>query len=76
MAGLRESSYVTVDDPRDFYHNVVVVLDRARDVNNGQPSALRAARTCHAAPRNTTSAKIPSVIVLRTLCFIDFSRDS
>jgi hypothetical protein len=40
MAGLRESSYVTVDDPRDFYHNVVVVLDRARDVNNGQPSAL------------------------------------
>jgi hypothetical protein len=40
MAGLRESSYVTVDDPRDFYHNVVVVLDCAKDVNNGQPSAL------------------------------------
>ena len=40
MAGLRESSYVTVDDPRDLYHNVVVALDRAKDINNGQPSAL------------------------------------
>jgi protein-L-isoaspartate(D-aspartate) O-methyltransferase len=39
-AGLRESSYVTVNDPRDLYHNVVVVLDRAKDINNGQPSAL------------------------------------
>jgi len=40
MAGLRESSYVTVNDPRDLYHNVVVALDRAKDINNGQPSAL------------------------------------
>jgi len=40
MAGLRESSYVTVDDPRDLYHNVVVALDRAKEINNGQPSAL------------------------------------
>jgi protein-L-isoaspartate(D-aspartate) O-methyltransferase len=37
---LRESSYVTVDDRRDLYHNVVVALDRAKDINNGQPSAL------------------------------------
>ncbi|MGB7023528.1 MAG: methyltransferase domain-containing protein [Candidatus Acidiferrales bacterium] len=40
MAGLRESAYITVDDPRDLYHNVVVALDRAKDINNGQPSAL------------------------------------
>ncbi len=40
MAGLRESGYVTVNDPRDLYHNVVVALDRAKDINNGQPSAL------------------------------------
>jgi protein-L-isoaspartate(D-aspartate) O-methyltransferase len=40
MAGLHESSYVTVDDPRDLYHNVVVALDRAKEINNGQPSAL------------------------------------
>ncbi len=40
MTGLRESGYVTVNDPRDLYHNVVVALDRAKDINNGQPSAL------------------------------------
>lgn len=40
MAGLRESSYVTVNDPRDLYHNVVVVLDREKGIHNGQPSAL------------------------------------
>lgn len=40
MAGLRESAYVTVDDPRDLYHNVLVALDRAKEINNGQPSAL------------------------------------
>jgi protein-L-isoaspartate(D-aspartate) O-methyltransferase len=40
MAGLRESAYVTVNDPRDLYHNVVVALDRSKDINNGQPSAL------------------------------------
>ncbi len=40
MAGLRESAYVTVNDPRDLYHNVVVAIDRAKDINNGQPSAL------------------------------------
>jgi protein-L-isoaspartate(D-aspartate) O-methyltransferase len=39
-AGLAQLSYVAVEDPRDVYHNVVVSLDRAKDINNGQPSAL------------------------------------
>jgi len=39
-AGLVQSSYITVDDPRNVYHNVVVSLDRSKDINNGQPSAL------------------------------------
>jgi protein-L-isoaspartate(D-aspartate) O-methyltransferase len=39
-AGLAQLSYVTVEDSRDVYHNVVVSLDRAKDINNGQPSAL------------------------------------
>ena len=39
-AGIGRAAYVTVDDPRHLYHNVVVVLDAAGDINNGQPSAL------------------------------------
>ena len=39
-AGIGRATYVPIDDPRHLYHNVVVVLDRARDINNGQPSAL------------------------------------
>lgn len=39
-AGMLQLSYVTVEDPRDVYHNVVISLDRAKDINNGQPSAL------------------------------------
>ena len=39
-AGLGQLSYVTVDDPRDVYHNVVISLDRAKDINNGQPGSL------------------------------------
>jgi protein-L-isoaspartate(D-aspartate) O-methyltransferase len=35
-----QTSYTTVKDPRDIYHNVVVALDKAGDINNGQPSAL------------------------------------
>jgi protein-L-isoaspartate(D-aspartate) O-methyltransferase len=35
-----QTSYTRIDDPRDLYHNVVVVLDKAADINNGQPSAL------------------------------------
>lgn len=39
-AGIGRAAYVTIDDPRQLYHNVIVVLDAARDINNGQPSAL------------------------------------
>ncbi len=39
-AGIGTSAYVDVDDPRHLYHNVIVVLDPAGDINNGQPSAL------------------------------------
>jgi len=39
-AGLTQLSYITVTDPRDVYHNVVISLDRAKDINNGQPGAL------------------------------------
>jgi len=39
-AGMVQMGYITVEDPRDVYHNVVVSLDRAKDINNGQPSAL------------------------------------
>jgi protein-L-isoaspartate(D-aspartate) O-methyltransferase len=35
-----QTSYTTIHDPRHLYHNVVVVLDKAGDINNGQPSAL------------------------------------
>ena len=40
VAGLGHLSYVTVEDPRDLYHNVVISLDRAKDINNGQPGSL------------------------------------
>jgi protein-L-isoaspartate(D-aspartate) O-methyltransferase len=39
-AGLAHLAYATVEDPRDVYHNVVVSLDRVKDINNGQPSSL------------------------------------
>jgi protein-L-isoaspartate(D-aspartate) O-methyltransferase len=39
-AGMGEAAYITVDDPRHLYHNVVVALDATADINNGQPSAL------------------------------------
>src|SRR5271169_5191166 len=38
--GAVQVSYTAIDDPRQLYHNVVVALDRAADINNGQPSAL------------------------------------
>jgi protein-L-isoaspartate(D-aspartate) O-methyltransferase len=40
VAGLGQLSYVTVEDPRDVYHNVVISLDRAKDINNGQLGSL------------------------------------
>jgi protein-L-isoaspartate(D-aspartate) O-methyltransferase len=39
-AGMVQMSYVPVEDPRDLYHNVVVSLDRSKDINNGQPGSL------------------------------------
>jgi protein-L-isoaspartate(D-aspartate) O-methyltransferase len=38
--GAMRTSYTRVDDPRHLYHDVVIVLDKAGDINNGQPSAL------------------------------------
>ena len=35
-----QSSYTRIDDACNLYHNVVVVLDKSADINNGQPSAL------------------------------------
>lgn len=40
LTGLGSLSYTSTSDPRDLYHNVVVALDAAHDINNGQPSAL------------------------------------
>jgi len=34
-AGIGSAAYVPVDDPRHLYHNVVVVIDASRDINNG-----------------------------------------
>jgi protein-L-isoaspartate(D-aspartate) O-methyltransferase len=39
-AGTVQMSYLPVEDPRDLYHNVVVSLDRSKDINNGQPGSL------------------------------------
>ena len=36
----REKGYITTENPRDLYHNVLVALDPKRNLNNGQPSAL------------------------------------
>ena len=38
--GAMQMSYTGVDDPRNLYHNVLVVLDKAGDINNGQPGTL------------------------------------
>ena len=40
VVGATQMSYITVDDPRHLYHNVVVALSKAANINNGQPSAL------------------------------------
>ncbi len=40
VAGVGQLSYITVEDPREVYHNVVISLDRAKDINNGQPGSL------------------------------------
>src|SRR5437867_2361002 len=40
VMGAVQLTYRTTNEVRHLYHNVVIVLDAARDVNNGQPSAL------------------------------------
>ena len=40
LMGLTGEAYLTTDNPRDLYHNVLVALDPDRYLNNGQPSAL------------------------------------
>src|SRR5215472_5192621 len=40
VAGFGQMSYITIEDPRDVYHNVVISLDRGKDINNGQPGSL------------------------------------
>lgn len=40
VAGLGGSFYTTTRDARDLYHNVLIAIDAARYLNNGQPSAL------------------------------------
>jgi protein-L-isoaspartate(D-aspartate) O-methyltransferase len=40
LLGMGPKAYLTVEDPRHLYHNVVAVIDTGRDLNNGQPSAL------------------------------------
>src|ERR1039458_10758181 len=37
---LGETTYITIDDPRHLYHDVLIALDTTRNLNNGQPSAL------------------------------------
>lgn len=39
IAGM-QMTYTPVTDARDLYHNVVIAIERASDINNGQPSAL------------------------------------
>jgi protein-L-isoaspartate(D-aspartate) O-methyltransferase len=40
VVGIGQMSYVSVEDPREVYHNVVISLDRSKDINNGQPGSL------------------------------------
>ncbi len=40
VAGIGSATYTSTEDPRDVYHNVVIALDPAKDLNNGQPGSL------------------------------------
>ena len=40
LASLGSMTYTPTENPQDVYHNVVIALDAAHDINNGQPSAL------------------------------------
>jgi protein-L-isoaspartate(D-aspartate) O-methyltransferase len=39
-SSLSHNRFRTTDDPRDLYHNVLVVLKAEQGLNNGQPTAL------------------------------------
>jgi protein-L-isoaspartate(D-aspartate) O-methyltransferase len=41
-ATIYTTRYITIDDPRQVYHNVLIALDTTRRLNNGLPSALAA----------------------------------
>jgi protein-L-isoaspartate(D-aspartate) O-methyltransferase len=40
MTGVTQHIVTPVADPRFIYHNVVIALDRSRDLNNGHPATL------------------------------------
>jgi protein-L-isoaspartate(D-aspartate) O-methyltransferase len=40
LSGTMSLAYISTGEPPDLYHNGVVAIDRAKDINNGQPSAL------------------------------------
>jgi protein-L-isoaspartate(D-aspartate) O-methyltransferase len=40
LVSLGSMTYTPTENPQDVYHNVVIALDAAYDINNGQPSAL------------------------------------
>lgn len=40
LAGMGSLTYTPTENPQDVYHNVVIALDAAHNINNGQPSAL------------------------------------
>jgi protein-L-isoaspartate(D-aspartate) O-methyltransferase len=40
--GMCAKEYLTLQDPRQLYHNMVILIDAGRDLNNGQPGALAA----------------------------------
>jgi protein-L-isoaspartate(D-aspartate) O-methyltransferase len=40
VSGMTSFKYAPTTDPRDLCHNILVGLDPAKDINNGQPSAL------------------------------------
>ncbi len=39
-AGGMRVSYIKIDDPRQLYHDILIVLDKEGGINNGQPSGL------------------------------------
>jgi protein-L-isoaspartate(D-aspartate) O-methyltransferase len=40
LLGIVGDPYITTENPRDLYHNVLVAIDATRQLNNGHPSTL------------------------------------